>query len=65
MKKYLRITVMERNGICGTKKPCEYVVNKKFCDRYGISFEGRDKNDIALDLKNFFDKLGITIVSIH
>lgn len=56
---------MERYGVCGNYKPCEYVVNKKFCDRYGIAFEGRDKNDIALDIINMCDHLGIQIVSIH
>ena len=65
MKKYLKVTIMERYGVCGNYKPCEYVVNKKFCDRYGIAFEGRDKNDIALDLKNLCDRLGIAIISIH
>lgn len=65
MKKYLRVTIMERYGICGTNKPCEYVVNKKFCDRYGIAFEGRDKNDIALDVMNMCNKLGIPVISIH
>lgn len=65
MRKYLRITIMERYGVCGNNKPCEYVVNKKFCDRYGVAFEGRDKNDIALDLKNLCDRLGVAIISIH
>lgn len=65
MKKYLKVTIMERYGVCGNYKPCEYVVNKKFCDRYGIAFEGRDKNDIALDIINMCNHLGIQIVSIH
>lgn len=65
MKKYLRIVIMDRIGICGTLKPREYVVNKKFCENWDIPFDGRSQSEIRQDLETACKRFGITLIEIR
>ena len=63
-EKLLRVKMMDRRGICGELKEVTYVANKKFCENYGVAFEGRNRNEIKHDLENAFSEMRIPYIEI-
>lgn len=65
MKKYMRIIIKERFGICGGLKECKYIVNKKFCDNWGIPFVNRSNYEICEDIIKYCERNNIEIVAFY
>lgn len=65
MKRNLRITIMDRKGVSERFRPYTYMVNKKFCENWGIPFEGQTKEELKVALEEKCKLFGIKLISIE
>lgn len=60
----MKITILDRNGITGTFKPCTYKVTKKLCENWGIPYENKTSEAIEAALIGKCEAFGITLIAI-